>query len=154
MCREGDCVRIGIASDHRGYKLKEKMTKYLKRKGYDVVDYGTDSISSVDYPDFGIKLGEEYNKKAFDLGIALCGSGIGISIVCNKVKGIRCAKVDNIFEAKMAREHNNANIVAISSEKFLFEVKDIVDTFLKTSFSNDERHIRRIEKIIDYEKQS
>lgn len=144
-------MKIGIASDHRGYKLKEKVTKYLKAKKYDVIDYGTDSSVSVDYPDFGIKLGEEYSNKSFDYGIAICSNGIGISIACNKVKGVRCAKVDNIKDAKMAREHNNANIIAIGSNKFLFEIKDIVDVFLKTKFSEEERHNRRIKKIYDYE---
>lgn len=144
-------MKIGLASDHRGYKLKQKLTKYLKRKGYDVIDYGTNSIESVDYPDYGIALGEEYNKKSFDYGIAICGNGIGISIACNKVKGVRCAKVDNATDAKMAREHNNANILAIGTEKFFFEVKDIVDAFLKAKFSGDERHSRRIQKISNYE---
>jgi ribose 5-phosphate isomerase B len=144
-------MKIGLASDHRGYDMKKKLTNYLTKKGYDIIDYGTSSNEVVDYPDFGIKLGEEYNNKSFDYGIAICGSGIGISIACNKVKGIRCAKVDNEKDAKMAREHNDANIIAISSDKFFFEVKDIIDIFLKTNFSNVERHSRRINKIKDYE---
>ena len=144
-------MKIGIAADHRGYKFKEKLTKYLNRKGYDVIDYGTNSSASVDYPDFGINLGEEYAKKSFDYGIAICGNGVGISIACNKVKGVRCAKVDNINDAKLAREHNDANIIAIGSNKFFFEIKDIIDMFLKTNFSNVERHSKRIKKITDYE---
>ena len=88
-------MKIGIASDHRGYNLKAKLIKYLSKKGYEAIDYGTDSSESVDYPDFAFKLGEEYNKESFDYGIAICGNGIGISIACNKVKGVRCAKVDS-----------------------------------------------------------
>ena len=144
-------MKIGLASDHRGFKLKQKLTKYLKKKGYDIVDYGTNSSESVDYSDFGISLGEELQKNSVDYGIAICGSGIGISIACNKVKGVRCAKVDNVRDAKIAREHNNANIVAIGSNKFFFEIKDIIDMFLKTKFTEEERHIRRIKKISDYE---
>lgn len=144
-------MKIGITADHRGYKLKEKVTKYLIKKGYDVVDYGTNSLESVDYPDYGIKLGEQYINGAFDLGIAICGNGIGISIACNKVKGVRCAKVDSVADVKQARRHNDANIIAINSEKWLFEVKDMMDAFLNTPFSGIERHSRRIKKIEDYE---
>ncbi|MFA5407304.1 MAG: RpiB/LacA/LacB family sugar-phosphate isomerase [Bacilli bacterium] len=144
-------MRIGIASDHRGYKLKQKLTKYLKKKCYDVIDYGTNSIEKVDYPDFGIMLGEAYANQKIDYGIAICGNGIGISIACNKVKGVRCAKVDNEKEAKMARLHNDANIIAIGTNKFFFEDKDIIDAFLKTQFSQIERHHQRIQKISDYE---
>lgn len=151
IIKVGDNMKIGITSDHRGYKLKEKVTKYLKRKGYDVIDYGTNSSDIVDYSDYGIKLGEEYANNSFDLGIAICGNGIGISIACNKVKGVRCAKVDNANDAKQARTHNDANIIAIGSKKFLFEVKDIIDAFINTPFSKIERYSRRIEKIKDYE---
>ena len=144
-------MKIGIASDHRGYKLKEKLTKYLIKKGYDVINYGTNSTESVDYSDYGIKLGEEYKLGSFDLGIGICGSGIGMSIACNKVNGVRCAKVDNEYDAKMARLHNNANIIALASNKYFFEVKDIIDVFIKTEFSNEERHNLRINKLKDYE---
>ncbi|HHX16571.1 MAG TPA: RpiB/LacA/LacB family sugar-phosphate isomerase [Mollicutes bacterium] len=145
-------MKIGITADHRGYNLKEKLIKYLEKKGHETIDYGTNSTESVDYPDFAFKLGEEYINKSFDYGIAICGNGIGISIACNKVKGIRCAKVDNDKEARSAREHNDANIIAIGTDKNIFEVKDIVDAFLSFPFSGEERHIRRIKKIEEYEK--
>ena len=147
-------MRIGVASDHRGYKMKQKLTKYLKRKGYDVIDYGTDSLSLVDYPDFAIRLGEEYMKQSFDFGIAICANGVGMSIACNKVKGVRCAKINNAWEVKTARRDDNINIISIPSNLMMFEVKDIVDAFIKTPFSTIERYSNRLKKIQDYEDQS
>ena len=105
-------MKIGIASDHRGYKLKEKLKKELLKRNYEIIDYGTYSEESTDYPDYAFKLGENVRNKNVNFGIAICGSGIGISIACNKVKGIRCAKVVNSAEAKVTRLDNDANIVA------------------------------------------
>lgn len=144
-------MKIGIANDHRGYKLKLKLVDYLKKKGYEVTDYGTDSTVSVDYPDYGILLGEKVRDKEVDYGIAICGSGIGISIACNKVKGVRCAKVNNAREAKLCRQDNNANIIALNEKMYVFEAKDIIDTFLKTEYKEEERYQRRIDKISKYE---
>jgi len=145
-------MNIGIASDHRGYLLKEKLLIYLYKKGYNIIDFGTTSKESVDYPDFAFLLAEAVNDKTIDLGIAICGSGIGISIACNKVKGIRCAKVDSIFDAKLARLDNNANIIALNGSMPSYKAKDIVDTFITTKFSGLERHQVRIDKISSYEK--
>lgn len=144
-------MKVGIASDHRGFKLKEKLKTYLTKKGYEVLDLGTDSTKSVDYPDFGIALGEKVRDKKVDFGIAICGSGIGISIACNKVKGVRCAKVNNKKEAKITRLDNNANVIALNEKMFLFEAKDIVDAFLTTKYKEEERFQRRIDKISKYE---
>jgi ribose 5-phosphate isomerase B len=144
-------MKVGIACDHRGYKLKEKLKKYLLKKGYDVLDLGTNSTDSVDYSDYGIALGEKVRDKEVEFGIAICGTGIGISIACNKVKGIRCARVTNSRDAKETRIHNNANIVALNEKLFLFEAKDIVDAFLNTKYVPDERFERRINKMLDYE---
>lgn len=147
-------MNIGIASDHRGYHLKQKLLKYLMHVGYDVIDLGTNnSKDSVDYPDMAFHLGEEVVKGTVDLGIVICGSGIGISIACNKVKGIRCAKVDSIIEAKLARLDNNANVLALNGTMPTFKAKDIVDSFLRTEFSNLPRHQRRIDKITEFENQ-
>lgn len=146
-------MNIGITSDHRGYKLKQKLTEYLTKKGYDVIDFGPETLESVDYPDYAFKLCDAVINKEVIYGIAICGSGIGISIACNKVKGIRCAKVSDSVEAKITRLDNDANVVAMSSEICLFEAKDIVDNFLMTNFSNEERHARRIEKITKYEEE-
>lgn len=138
---------IGIASDHRGYNLKQKLTKYLNKKGYTVIDYGSDSRISSDYPEFGFKLGEAVANFEVEKGIAICGSGIGISIACNKIKGVRCAKVDNVKEIKYARKDNDANIMAIAGNMPLLRAKDIVDAYLKTPFSGLERHQRRIDML-------
>jgi len=135
-------MKIGIASDHRGFKLKEYLKENLK--DYEIIDYGTYTEESSDYPEYGIKLAEKVSTKIVEKGIAICGSGIGISIACNKVKGIRCAKVSTEEEAKYTRNDNDSNIVALSSKVPNEEALKIVKTFLETPFSNDERHIRRI----------
>jgi len=144
-------MKVAVACDHRGYKVKEKLIPYLEKKGYEVLNLGTDSPEMVDYSDYGIKLGEAIRDKKADLGIAICGTGIGISIACNKVKGVRCAKVSSAKEAKETRIHNNANVVAFSARMFMFEIKDIVDNFLKTEYKETERFERRIKKISKYE---
>ncbi len=144
-------MKIGIANDHRGYQLKTKIIPYLEKKGYEVINYGTDSTDSVDYPDYGILLGEKVRDKVVDYGIVICGSGIGISIACNKVKGVRCARVSNAKEAKLTRLDNNANVVALNEKMHLFEVKDILDAFLNTKYVEEERFKRRIDKITKYE---
>ena len=146
-------MKIGIVSDHRGYKVKTKIVKYLKRKKYEVIDYGTNSTNLVDYPDYAIKLGEELNNNSFDFGIAICANGVGMSIACNKVNGIRCAKINNSKEAKSARTDDDVNIISIPATLLMFEIKDIIDTFLKTPFSKVERYSQRIEKINKYEAQ-
>lgn len=143
-------MKIGIANDHRGYNLKVQILDKLKEK-YEIVDLGTDSNESVDYPDYAFKLGEKVSNKELDFGIAICGSGIGISIACNKVKGIRCAKVSNKDEAMYTRNDNDSNIVALSEKVLPEDAIEIIDTFINTPFSNEEKHIRRINKITEYE---
>ena len=143
-------MKIGIISDHRGYELKEQIKENLKEE-YTIIDYGTNSKESVDYPDYAFKLGEKINEKEVELGIAICGSGIGISIACNKVKGIRCAKVENEDQAYYTRNDNDSNIVAFSAEVDLETACKIVKKFIETPFSNDERHQRRIDKMKEYE---
>ena len=140
-------MRIGIASDHRGYKLKEQLKHMLD---YEFIDYGTYSEESCDYPDFALPVAEAVAKGEYDRGILICGTGIGIGIVANKVKGVR-AKVDNEEDAIYTREDNDANIVAFTSEKTLEEAELIVNNFINTNFSNLEKHQRRIAKIKDYE---
>ena len=142
-------MKLAIASDHRGYELKKYLLKNLK--GYEIEDLGTDSNKSVDYPDYGIKLGE-YVVKNNCFGIAICGSGIGISIACNKVNGVRCAKVNFIKEAIVTRKDNNSNVLAISSDINPERALRIIETFLDTKFSGEERHVKRINKISEYEK--
>lgn len=144
-------MKIGFASDHRGYELKVKLIKKLKNKNYEIVDYGTNSTESTDYPDYAFKLGEGVSKKEIDYGVAICGSGIGISIACNKVKGVRCAKVSNIEEVKYTRIDNDANIVAFGEKTSEQEALQIITTFINTKFSALEKHQRRIDKIKKYE---
>ncbi len=141
-------MKIGIASDHRGFKLKEEIKKNLD---YDFVDFGTNSEESTDYPIYAFKLGEAVARKEVPFGVAICGSGIGISIACNKVKGIRCAKVVNKEEAMYTRNDNNSNIVAFGEKTTLEEALDIVKTFVETPASTEEKHMRRVQEIIDYE---
>ncbi|MEG1597246.1 MAG: RpiB/LacA/LacB family sugar-phosphate isomerase [Bacilli bacterium] len=140
-------MNIGVASDHRGFKLKERILKYLFEKGNNPIDFGTSSVEPVDYPDYAKLLCEGINNGTIELGIAICGSGIGMSIACNKIKKIRCAKVDSVKDVYLARNDNNANIIAINSEMMFYKVKDIIDEFIKTPFSNIERHIERLDKI-------
>lgn len=144
-------MRIALASDHKGYHLKMTLLSYLKKKKIEVIDLGTDSVFSTDYPRFAFNLGKVVQKKEADYGIVICGTGIGISIACNKVKGIRCAKIDNTKEAKLARLHNDANVLALNGSMMSFKAKDIVDEFIKTNFSNEERHIKRLKMIEEYE---
>ena len=144
-------MKIGFASDHRGYKLKELLKEEMIKRNYEVIDFGTDSEESVDYPQFAFKLSENVRDKNVDFGVAICGSGIGISIACNKVKGIRCAKVSNSEEAKYTREDNNANIIAFGEKTPTDEAIKIVTTFVDTPFSEGERHQRRINQITAYE---
>ena len=144
-------MKIGINNDHRGLVLKQTLTNYLENKGYNIIDYGTNSDNSVDYPDYAFKLGKSLQKKDIDLGIAICGTGIGMDIALNKVKGIRCAKASNEEEAILARSHNDANALALSAKISSDIAKDIVDKFINTNFSNDKRHIERIQKIKEYE---
>lgn len=140
-------MKIGIANDHNGYKLKEQIKKEFKN--YEIIDYGTMNNTSVDYPDFAFKLGESISNKEIELGILICKTGIGMSIACNKVKNVRCAKVDTTLEAELTRLHNDSNVIAISSLNK--NALEIVKVFLETPFSNEERHIRRINKIKEYE---
>lgn len=143
-------MKIGIANDHRGVNLKKKIMNYLHEKDILCVDYGTNSEESCDYVDYALKLGNAINNKEVDLGILICGTGIGMSIAANKVNGIRCARVVNSDEAKLSREHNMANIMAIGEN--IEDVFSVVDTFINTKESKEERHIRRVNKIMDIER--
>ena len=142
-------MNIGIASDHRGFKLKQEVTNFLNEMGYNIIDYGTDNDNTTDYPIYAFKIGEAIKDNEIALGILICGTGIGMSIACNKVDKVRCVKVNTKEEAYLVRSHNNANVIAISEK--LENYKEIIETFVKTEFSNDERHIRRVEMIDNYD---
>lgn len=142
-------MKIGIVSDHRGYETKKKILKEIKNISF--IDYGTNSKESVDYPDYAFKLGKAINKKEVDLGIAICGSGIGMSIALNKVKGIRCARVTSIKDVIVTKIDNNSNVIAFSSDINFNKIKRMIEEFINTPFSTDERHVRRVNKIKEYE---
>ena len=144
-------MKIGFANDHRGYKLKQKLKQKLESLNYEVEDYGTYSTESVDYPDYAFKLGKAVVKKKIDFGVAICGSGIGISIACNKVKGIRCAKVSSKEEAKITRIDNDSNIIAFGEKTPINTALKMILLFINTEFSSEEKHHRRVNKIIEYE---
>lgn len=144
---------IYIAADHAGYELKEEIVQYLLEKGeYDVEDLGTHSEEeSVDYPDYGKAAGEEVVKNQGSFGIVVCGTGIGIGIAANKVPGAIAATVNNVQMAKLARQHNGANILALGGRDmpYLDEPFDIIDAFLNTDVDQGERHERRRKKLTE-----
>lgn len=143
-------MKIGIACDHRGYEIKNKLKEYLESENYVVVDYGTNDETPVDYPVYAFKVGEAVRDKNIDFGIIICRTGIGMSIACNKVAHVRCAKVDSCEEAKLTRIDNNSNVIALGYTKTIEELKEIIKTFLETKFECEERHARRIEMIDKY----
>jgi len=146
-------MRIHIGSDHAGLELKGELVKYLQSKGHVVTDHGPYEYDALDdYPDFCIPTAVATAADAASLGIVLGGSGNGEQIAANKVKGVRAALAWSIETAKLAREHNNANVVGIGGRMHsIDECKGIIDAFIQTPFTNDERHIRRINKITSYE---
>ena len=139
---------IAIGSDHGGFELKQAIMKHLKERGEEFKDFGTYTPDSCDYPDFGKAVAKAVAAGEYAKGILICGTGIGISISANKVPGIRAALCGDCFSAEATRLHNDANILALGA-RVVGEglALKIVDTFLDTPFSNDERHIRRISKI-------
>jgi ribose 5-phosphate isomerase B len=146
--------RIAIGSDHAGFAVKESIRKYLETAGYAVDDQGTWSEESVDYPDYGKAVGERVASKQADLGIAVCGSGIGISIAANKVTGIRAALAHDAMTARLAREHNDANVLALGGRIVTPEAAlEMVQIFLTTAYLGG-RHQRRLDKIARMEDQA
>lgn len=139
---------IALGCDHGGYELKQEIIKYLEEKGIPYKDFGCDSTKSVDYPIYARKVGRAIQNGECDKGILICGTGIGISIAANKMKGIRAALCTDCFSAEATRLHNDANILALGGRVVGpgLAVK-IVDTFLNTEFSHEERHQRRIDLI-------
>lgn len=140
-------LRIAIASDHAAVDMKAALADYLRAAGHDVTDLGPDGVASVDYPDYGYKLAEAVASGAAERGVALCGSGIGISIAANRHPACRAALVSEPLSARLAREHNDANVLAMGARLIGLEMaKACLDTFLSTAFGGD-RHLRRVEKL-------
>ena len=136
---------IAIGCDHGGYDLKMEVIAHLKNRGFDVKDFGCDSKDSCDYPVYAKEVAEAVANKECELGILICGTGIGMSIVANKIPGIRAALCADCFSAQATKEHNNANILCMGARTTGPGLAlMIVDKFVDTPFSNDERHIRRI----------
>lgn len=140
-------MRIAIASDHAALDMKAALVDWLNEAGHDVTDLGPMTNDSVDYPDFGYKLANEVASGRAERGVALCGSGLGISMAVNRNPACRCALVSEGLSAKLSREHNDANVIAMGARLVGIEIaKDCLDIFLKTPFGGD-RHQRRVDKL-------
>jgi ribose 5-phosphate isomerase B len=146
-------MRIALGADHAGYQLKDQIKQYLQQQGVEVCDEGTSSPESVDYPDYARAVAHDVSERRSDLGILVCGSGIGMAITANKVDGIRAANVSTQYEAQVSREHNNANVLTLGARIISSdEAFRIVDKWLTTQFAGG-RHERRVEKIMAIEKE-
>lgn len=144
--------KVVIGNDHGAVELKQKIALHLERRGYEVTNMGIDAEDAADYPDIAKITCSEYKKGGYDFGIVCCGTGIGISIAANKVKGIRCALVHDLFTAEMAKAHNNANFLAFGGRvQYQVAVEEMIDTFIETQFAGTGRHERRVDKIMDIE---
>ena len=145
-------MKIAIGCDHGALDLKNQVVKHLEGKGYEVKDFGTYTAASCDYPDFAGAAAKAVGSGECEKGIVLCTTGIGVSVTANKVKGVRCALLSDLMTAKLTREHNDTNMMALGAgvvgQKLALE---IVDMWLTTEFSHDERHQRRIDKMMAYE---
>ena len=145
-------MKIAIASDHAGYELKVRVFDYLKAQGHTQEDFGCPDKTPIDYIDTGQPAAESVARRDHDIGILICGTGQGMSIIANKVKGTRAALCHTSEFAVLAREHNDANVLVLAGRYIKPELAfEIVDSFMKTDFSNAERHINRINKITKYE---
>ena len=146
-------MKISIGCDHGALALKNKLVAHLQEKGHEVTDFGTYTLDSCDYPDYATQAARAVAEGKCQRGIVLCTTGIGVSIVANKIKGIRCALLSDVMSARLTREHNDTNMMAIGAgvvgEMLALE---IVDTWLDTEFSQGPRHQRRIDKVMALEK--
>ena len=144
-------MKIGLGNDHSAVEMKRQVAEYLKEKGYEVVNYGTDSEESCDYPVYGEKVGRAVASGEVDLGIIICGTGLGISLAANKVRGIRAVVCSEPYTARLSRQHNNANVLAFGARVIGIELaKMIIDEFRGTEFEGG-RHQRRVDMIMDIE---
>ncbi|NEY18395.1 ribose 5-phosphate isomerase B [Bacillus ginsengihumi] len=144
-------MKVALASDHGGVLLRKEVAKLLQQLGIEYEDFGCDCETSVDYPDYALPVAEKVAKGEFDRGILICGTGIGMCIAANKVRGIRCALVHDLFSAKATREHNDSNILSMGARVIGPGLAcEIVKTWLETEFQGD-RHLNRLNKISQYE---
>ena len=146
-------MKLSIACDHGALALKNVMVKHLQEKGHEVVDFGTHTLDSCDYPDFAAPAAQAVVSGECEKGIVLCTTGIGVSITANKVNGVRCALLSDVMSARLTREHNDTNMMAIGAGVVgQMLALEILDTWLGTEFSHNERHQRRIDKVMALEK--
>ena len=143
-------MKICIGNDHHGVKLKKQIINHLNLQNIECLDCGSQESENIDYIDSALKVCQQVKNGNCDLGVLICGTGIGMSIAANKVKGIYCAKVSNEKEAKLSREHNNANVIAVSEE--IENIEQVIESFIKTTPSLEERHIRRLKQVEEVEK--
>ncbi len=144
--------KIIIASDHGAVALKSDIISFLNSKSYEVKDMGVRAENPVDYPDIAVLACNEFKKGGYDFGILLCGTGIGISITANKIKGIRCALIHDLFTAEMAKEHNDANFIAFGGRvRYTVPVNEMIEKFMNTKFAGG-RHFQRVQKVMEIEK--
>lgn len=145
-------MKIGIGCDHGAFEYKEIVKEMLTKQGHEVEDFGTHNTESCDYPDYAYACAKSVSEGKNERGIVICGTGIGVSITANKVNGIRCALCSEPVSAKLTREHNNSNVLAMGQRVIGVEVmKEIVNVWVNTPFTQDERHQRRIDKIMAVE---
>ena len=146
-------MRISVAADHNGYELKNEISEILKRDGHDVIDIGPHSLDPLDdYPDFAKPLAKSVSSGETDRGIMVCGSGVGASVAANKVKGVRAAVCHDIYSAHQGVEHDNMNILCLGSRIVCTEVvRELVSAFISAEYTNEERHARRLNKVIEME---
>ena len=146
-------MKIAIGADHAGFEAKQKLVDFLRRKGYQVDDLGTHDSQPCDYPVYALKVAEAVSSKRADRGILLCGNGIGMAIAANKVPGVRAAVVFTEKMAKDTEEHNDSNVLSLAGRDLPVETNlKLAEVWLETSFSNAERHARRVEQIKEIEK--
>lgn len=146
-------MKIVIATDHNGVEEKKQVIEVLKKE-YEIIDKSIVNTPTDDYPNFAFDVAEYVRDNPNTLGVLMCGTGIGMAIAANKVNGIRCAHISNINEARLAKEHNNANIIALSYKNDINDIINYVRTFIETEFLEEERHVRRNNMIMEYEKRN
>ncbi len=147
-------MKIAIASDHRGVEYKKEIIKYLKEKGNILIDCSKNNTPTDDYPDFAFEVCNKVISKEAEIGILVCRTGIGMSIAANKVKGIRCAKINSIEDATLSRNDNGANVMTFNYTDDMNNIKKYIDAFISAEVINDERHQRRVDKITAYEEKN
>ncbi|MDD3712054.1 MAG: ribose 5-phosphate isomerase B [Candidatus Izemoplasmatales bacterium] len=148
-------MRIAIGADHAGYNYKNEIVSFLQEKSYEIMDFGADTPEATDYPDFAVLVAKAVSMGKCDFGVLICGTGIGMSIAANKVKGIRAAVVSTEFTAESSKTHNHANVICFGSRvNTIEEVLNFLEIYIKTEKSPDKRHINRVEKIGKYEEEN